>query len=102
MFSLFSPLFGVVSPRTLSWPDYVMLAVYFSVSLAIGWFTSLVLGGAWSHKEVFWWPAFGASRPRAALLAPLPLLIFEDQVGGVGGDDPEFAGQLGHLILEFG
>src|SRR5450432_3887051 len=39
-----------------------------ALSLAIGWFTSLVLGGTWTHKQVFWWPAFGTDRPTAALL----------------------------------
>ena len=52
-----------------------------ALSVAIGWFTSLVLGGTWTHKQVFWWPAFGADRPRAALLAPLPLLIAEELLG---------------------
>jgi hypothetical protein len=52
-----------------------------ALSLSIGWFAALVLGGAWANKEVFWWPAFGAARPRAALLAPLPLLIVEELLG---------------------
>ena len=52
-----------------------------ALSLAIGWFASLVLGGTWTHKQVFWWPAFGAARPRAALLAPLPLLLAEEALG---------------------
>jgi hypothetical protein len=52
-----------------------------ALSLAIGWFTSLVLGGTWAHKRVFWWPAFGGARPRAALLAPLPLLVVEELLG---------------------
>ena len=44
-----------------------------ALSLAIGWFAGLVLGGAWAHKEVFWWPAFGTARPDAPLLPPWPL-----------------------------
>ncbi len=52
-----------------------------ALSLAIGWFTSLVMGGTWAHKQVFWWPAFGTARPRAALLAPLPLLVVEEMLG---------------------
>src|SRR6266545_1490069 len=31
------PLLAVVSPRYLAWPDYVTLAAYFALSLAIGW-----------------------------------------------------------------
>ncbi len=84
------------------------------LSLSIGWFTSLVLGGAWAQKEVFWWPAFGASRPRAALLAPLPLLIVEEILGlaaawwawsRFGLDDPVRRSQLwrtGRLAIEGG
>jgi hypothetical protein len=45
------------------------------LGLPIGWFTGLVLSGAWAHKEVFWWPAFGWSRPSAPLLAPWPVVI---------------------------
>ena len=52
-----------------------------ALSLSIGWFTSLVLGGAWTHKEVFWWPAFGTARPNAGLLAPWPLLVIEEVLG---------------------
>jgi hypothetical protein len=52
-----------------------------ALSLSIGWFTSLVLSGAWMHKEVFWWPAFGSARPDAALVPPLPLLLVEEVLG---------------------
>jgi hypothetical protein len=52
-----------------------------ALSLAIGWFTSLVLSGAWTHKEVFWWPAFGTARSRVALLPPWPLLLIEEILG---------------------
>jgi hypothetical protein len=52
-----------------------------ALGLSIGWFTGLVLSGAWAHKEVFWWPAFGTARPRAALLPPWPLLIIEELLG---------------------
>jgi len=51
------------------------------LSLPIGWFTALVMGGAWATKDLFWWPAFGTGRPRAALVAPLPLLIVEEVAG---------------------
>ena len=52
-----------------------------ALSLPIGWFTGLVLGGAWAHKEVFWWPAFGWSRPSAPLLAPWPVVVVEELLG---------------------
>jgi hypothetical protein len=51
------------------------------LGLPIGWFTGLVLSGAWAHKEVFWWPAFGFSRPSAPLLAPWPVVIVEELLG---------------------
>jgi len=34
---LLSAWLAVVAPRTLGWPDYATLALYFSVNLAIGW-----------------------------------------------------------------
>jgi hypothetical protein len=52
-----------------------------ALSLAIGWFAALVLSAAWAHKEVFWWPAFGASRPDAPLLAPVPVVAVEELLG---------------------
>ena len=52
-----------------------------ALGLPIGWFTGLVLSGAWAHKEVFWWPAFGWSRPSAPLLAPWPVVIVEEVLG---------------------
>jgi hypothetical protein len=52
-----------------------------ALSLAIGWFMGLVLGGSWATKNLFWWPTFGAARPHAALVAPVPLLIVEEVLG---------------------
>ncbi len=61
MLSPFAPLFAVVAPRTLSWPDYVSLAAYFGVSLAIGWWwrrkkqssAEFMLG----DRRLPWWAA---------------------------------------------
>jgi hypothetical protein len=50
------------------------------LGLPIGWFCGLVLSGAWMHKEVFWWPLFGA-RPHVALLPPLGVLVIEELAG---------------------
>jgi hypothetical protein len=52
-----------------------------ALGLAIGWFSALVLSAAWSHKEVFWWPAFGASRPDAALFPAWPVVVGEELLG---------------------
>ncbi len=51
------------------------------LSLAIGWFAGLVLAAAWTHQKVFWWPAFGAARPHAPLLAPWPVVVIEEVLG---------------------
>lgn len=51
------------------------------LSLAIGWFAGLVLAGSWMHQKIFWWPAFGVSRPHAALLAPWPVVVIEEALG---------------------
>ena len=51
------------------------------LGLPIGWFTGLVLSGAWAHKEVFWWPAFGTDRPSAPLLPPWPIVVVEELLG---------------------
>jgi len=52
-----------------------------ALGLSIGWFAALVLSAAWAHNEVFWWPAFGASRPDAALFAVWPVLVAEELLG---------------------
>jgi hypothetical protein len=52
-----------------------------ALSFVIGWFASLVLGGAWAHKEVFWWPAFGLERPHAPLFPPWPLAVLLELAG---------------------
>jgi hypothetical protein len=52
-----------------------------ALSFVIGWFAGLVLSGAWAHKEVFWWPAFGFARPDAPLLPPWPVVIVLELAG---------------------
>lgn len=52
-----------------------------ALSLAIGWFAALVLAGSWMHKELFWWPAFGATRPDFALFARWPVVVVEELLG---------------------
>jgi hypothetical protein len=52
-----------------------------ALSLVIGWFAGLVLSGAWTNKEVFWWPAFGFERPDAPLLPPWPIVIVLELLG---------------------
>jgi len=52
-----------------------------ALGLPIGWFSGLVLSGAWLHKEVFWWPGFGTARPDAALFATWPVVVLEELLG---------------------
>jgi hypothetical protein len=52
-----------------------------ALGLAIGWFAALVLSAAWAHKEVFWWPAFGAERPDAPLFGAWPVVVIEELLG---------------------
>ena len=52
-----------------------------ALGLAIGWFSALVLSAAWAHKEVFWWPAFGAARPDAPLFGVWPVVVIEELLG---------------------
>jgi hypothetical protein len=53
------------------------------LSLAIGWFSGLVLAASWAAKVVFWWPAFGTSFPHTGLLAPWPVVVIEELLGVV-------------------
>ena len=52
-----------------------------ALSLSVGWFTALVLGASWAHKELFWWPAFGTARPEAPLFPPWPVVVIEELLG---------------------
>jgi len=52
-----------------------------ALGLAIGWFSGLVLSAAWAHKEVFWWPAFGVTRPDAPLFGAWPVVVIEELLG---------------------
>jgi hypothetical protein len=52
-----------------------------ALSLPIGWFSGLVLSGAWMHQKVFWWPAFGFTRPHVSLLPPWPVVVVLELLG---------------------
>ena len=52
-----------------------------ALSLAIGWYASLVLGASWAHKELFWWPAFGLARPEVPMFGPWGLVVIEEIAG---------------------
>ena len=52
-----------------------------ALGLAIGWFCALVLAASWTHNGVFWWPAFGATRPDAPLFAIWPVVVVEELLG---------------------
>src|SRR5689334_2304301 len=52
-----------------------------ALSISIGWFAALVLSASWTHKELFWWPAFGTERPEAPLFPAGPVLVVEELLG---------------------
>lgn len=56
-----------------------------ALSLAIGWYASLVLGASWAHKELFWWPAFGFDRPEAPMFGPWGVVVVEELLGLAAG-----------------
>ena len=54
--------FAAITPRTLSWPDYLALTLYFALNLGIGWWCTrrkrassgdFFLGGG----RIAWWAA---------------------------------------------
>jgi len=49
--------------------------------LPIGIFAGLVLSGAWTETELFWWPLFGTSFGDAALLPPWWVVVLEELAG---------------------
>jgi hypothetical protein len=49
--------------------------------LPIGVFSGLVLSGAWSAGEVFWWPLFGTDIGAESLLAAWWVILIEELVG---------------------
>jgi SSS family solute:Na+ symporter len=62
MFPTAVPCFAVVTPRTLSWPDYLALTLYFSVTLVIGWWCARhkrASSGEFflSDRQIPWWAA---------------------------------------------
>jgi fumarate reductase subunit D len=51
------------------------------LGIPIGWFCGLVLAGSWAHREVFWWPLFGAGRAHVALFPPIGVVLVEELIG---------------------
>ncbi|MGQ0805327.1 MAG: hypothetical protein ACT4PI_15875 [Actinomycetota bacterium] len=60
--------------------------------LPIGFLCGLVLSGAWTEADVFWWPVTGAL-PHEPLLPPLAIVALEELVGLVA---------CGWVVIEFG
>ena len=50
--------------------------------LPIGAFCGLVLSGAWTNTDVFWWPFTGSTLPHGALL-PAPGVVVLEELAGV-------------------
>lgn len=51
------------------------------IGVPIGWFSGLVLSGAFTHQHTFWWPALGTSFDHATLLPSLPVAFGLEVVG---------------------
>ena len=54
------------------------------LAVPIGTFAHLILDGAWTRTEVFWWPFFGTSfegAPLPSLDRPVVLLVLMELVG---------------------
>ncbi len=51
------------------------------IGLPIGWYFGLVLSGAFAHRAVFWWPAFGASFGDEAIWPPISVAVALEVVG---------------------
>ncbi len=84
MASFVSPIFAVISARTLTWPDYLALTAYFSLSLAIGWWCSrkkkATSGGFFlGNGRIPWWAAaisFMATATSSISFMALPARTF--------------------------
>ena len=58
------------------------------LGIPIGLFVHLILDGAWTQTELFWWPAFGldfANSSIPELGRPLPVVLVLEAVGAVAG-----------------
>jgi hypothetical protein len=51
------------------------------LGVPIGWFLGLVLSTSWQHREIFWWPLFGADRPHVALLPAWGWVVVRELLG---------------------
>lgn len=54
------------------------------LAVPIGMFLHLLLDGAWTHRQLFWWPAFGRSFghvPLPVTTRPALLLALEEATG---------------------
>lgn len=97
--------------RTLTWPDYVLLAVYFAINLGMGWWCArrkqrtsgdFFLGGG----RVAWWAAaisFFATATSSISFMALPARTFtSDWLSFGSGPAQAFAGVLvGLVFIEF-
>jgi len=54
------------------------------LAVPIGMFLHLLLDGVWTHRQLFWWPAFGWSFGRVPLpvtTRPVGVLVLQELVG---------------------
>ncbi len=105
-----TPLFAFAT-RTLTWPDYLLLGIYFAINLGMGWWCSrrkqrtsgdFFLGG----RRVAWWAAaisFFATATSSISFMALPARTFTaDWLSFGSGPAQAFAGVLvGLVFIEF-
>lgn len=71
-------LLVVVMVATIGRPRLVRRRL---LCVPIGAFCGLVLSGAWTDADVFWWPFTGATIPHVALFPAFGVVVLEELVG---------------------
>jgi len=71
-------LLAVVMVATIGRPHLLRRRL---LCLPIGAFCGLVLSGAWTEADVFWWPFTGATIPHVALFPALGVVVLEEVAG---------------------
>ncbi|MFI5337955.1 MAG: hypothetical protein ACHQ5A_14290, partial [Opitutales bacterium] len=98
---------AALSPRLLAWPDYVMLAAYFTVNLGIGWWCSRRRQSSGSfflgNGRVLWWVAaisFFATATSSISFMALPAKTYSSNWMAFGSAPAQsFAGIVVALVF---
>lgn len=98
---------SLLVPHTLTWPDYVMLAIYFALNLGIGWWCARRrrAGGSFflGDGKVLWWAAgisFFATGTSSISFMALPAKTFQsDWLAFGSGPAQSLAGVVVGLVF---